>query len=103
MYGNIAHMKAKGHLANIVLEMISQMSKQVEAEKSKDGLLGNESSGTTDVAEIDTLVLIDRTSDWVSPLVTPLTYEALIDELLTIATGVVYVTKFALVCTARST
>jgi hypothetical protein len=31
---------------------------------------------------IDTMVLIDREVDLVSPLVTPLTYEGLIDELI---------------------
>jgi hypothetical protein len=39
--------------------------------------------------EIDMLVMMDRSTDWVSALVTPLTYEGLIDELLGIENGYV--------------
>jgi len=37
------------------------------------------------------LLLLDRAADWVTPLVTPLTYEGLIDEVLGIANGAVTV------------
>ena len=43
------------------------------------------------VPQIDTLVLIDREVDLVSPLVTPLTYEGLIDELIGIRNGAIKV------------
>jgi vacuolar protein sorting-associated protein 33A len=39
--------------------------------------------------EIDTLVLLDRSVDTVTPLVTPLTYEGLINELIGITNGYV--------------
>jgi Sec1 family len=39
--------------------------------------------------EIDTLVLLDRSVDTVTPLVTPLTYEGLINELVGITNGYV--------------
>jgi hypothetical protein len=37
--------------------------------------------------DIDTLVVIDREVDLISPLVTPLTYEGLIDEIIGIENG----------------
>ncbi len=37
--------------------------------------------------EIDTLLLIDRDVDLVTPMVTPLTYEALIDDIIGIESG----------------
>ena len=40
---------------------------------------------------IDYLILIDRQVDLVSPLLTPLTYEGLIDEMFSIKSGVVRV------------
>ena len=42
--------------------------------------------------EIDTLVLLDRCVDTISPLVTPLTYEGLINELIGITNGYVKLT-----------
>ena len=41
-------------------------------------------------SEIDTCVILDRSVDYVSALVTPLTYEALIDEMLGIENGAIY-------------
>ena len=61
-----------------VLDMVKQMNAQVAEEKAKDdggdgrggsGDGANASRGGADVSEIDTLVLVDRTVDWISPLV----------------------------------
>eukprot|EP01035_Chromulina_nebulosa_P020897 gene20897-27087_t len=41
-------------------------------------------------SEINSLILIDREVDLVSPLITPLTYEGLIDELLGIENGRIF-------------
>jgi len=76
LYGNISHFKAKGHLANIVLDMIKQMNQQVAEKKAKGEEGGDGSSSTSDVSEIDTLVLIDRTVDWISPLVRSLSHNS---------------------------
>jgi hypothetical protein len=46
--------------------------------------------GVGEGQSIDALVLIDREVDLVSPLVTPLTYEGLIDEVLGIQNGHIY-------------
>jgi len=45
------------------------------------------------VSAIDTLVLIDREVDLVTPLVTPLTYEGLIDELIGVKSSIIKVPK----------
>ena len=37
--------------------------------------------------EIDTLILLDRGVDLVTPLVLPLTYEALVDHIMSIDSG----------------
>jgi vacuolar protein sorting-associated protein 33A len=46
-------------------------------------------------AEVDTLILLDRTVDLVTPLCTQLTYEGLIDEVLGISNGSVELTSLA--------
>ncbi|CAD2217417.1 vacuolar protein sorting-like protein [Angomonas deanei] len=54
------------------------MLKSMEAEMNSDFLLGNSSHEKND------LLIFDRTSDLVTPLLTQLTYEGLIDETYTI-------------------
>lgn len=56
-YGLIPHLKAKGSLSMNVLEMIMRMRRQVGQE------------ALSSVPEIDTLILIDRKVDLISPLV----------------------------------
>jgi hypothetical protein len=46
-------------------------------------------------AEVDTLILLDRAVDLVTPLCTQLTYEGLIDEVLGISNGSVELTTLA--------
>eukprot|EP00947_MAST-08B_sp_MAST-8B-sp1_P000483 g483.t1 len=55
------------------------------------GFLGEAAGGAGGLPEIDTVLLIDRKSDMVSPLVTPLTYEGLIDELVGIKYSYIHV------------
>lgn len=45
-----------------------------------------DASFTSQPSQIDSVVIIDRTVDLITPLITPLTYEALIDELF----GIIY-------------
>jgi vacuolar protein sorting-associated protein 33A len=52
--------------------------------------------GVGDVSSIDTLVMIDREVDLVTPLVTPLTYEGLIDELIGVKSSVIKVPRVIL-------
>lgn len=68
-YGLIPHIKVKGENAKNVYEMMLRMRKQVGSEIFNA------------VPEINTLILFDRKVDMLTPMVTQLTYEGLIDEL----------------------
>ena len=83
MFGTIANVKYKGHLAKIAYDLWTRLEKEDNST--------NDSGARAAEGEIDTVVLLDRSVDWVSPLVTPLTYEALIDEIIGINHGLVNV------------
>jgi len=53
----------------LVLQMMTRMQ-QEDADKSRPA------------PEIDSLILLDRRVDMVTPMVTPLTFEALVDEIM---------------------
>jgi hypothetical protein len=72
-YGVVPNVKAIGPSARDVSAMLCRA--RVEAAAA-------EAAAPRPAPLIDTLVLIDREVDLVSPLVTPLTYEGLIDELI---------------------
>ena len=83
MFGTISNVKCKGKLAKIAYDLWNRM------EKEEDSSTSSHTRGTE--GEIDTVLLIDRAVDWISPLVTPLTYEALVDEIVGINHGLVTV------------
>ncbi|EGG14795.1 Sec1-like family protein [Cavenderia fasciculata] len=66
--GRIPHIKGKGHYSKLVF----------------DSLLRSNQHLTTVSKEIDTLMLIDRQVDLITPLCTPLTFEGLIDDFFSI-------------------
>ncbi|KAL0480344.1 vacuolar protein sorting protein VPS33 [Acrasis kona] len=68
-YGLIPHIKVKGENARNVYDMVLRMRKQVGSEVFNAA------------PEINTLILIDRKVDLITPMVTQHTYEGLIDEL----------------------
>lgn len=69
MFGYIPNVKAKGTRSATVVEMIKRMRDE------------SASAISTPVApEIENLIIIDRDVDFVTPLLTQLTYEGLIDE-----------------------
>jgi len=70
--GVIPHVKTAGPTANIVIDMMLRMRRQ----------LGGDISVAT--PQVDTLVLLDRRLDLATALMTPLTYEGLIDEFIKI-------------------
>jgi hypothetical protein len=76
LYGVIPHIKGKGSCARIVTDMLYRMRRERDTEEPKS-------------PEIDTLILIDRQVDMVTPMCTQLTYEGLIDETFNIHTGYV--------------
>jgi len=78
VFGIIPHIKGKGICAKVVAEMLLRMRREMGAEEP-----------TQIVPEIDTLILIDRQADMVTPMCTQLTYEGLIDEVFGINNGLV--------------
>lgn len=75
-FGVIPDVKVKGKAAAQVADILSRMQR--------------EHSGTTSVAgapEIDTLILLDRQVDLITPMCSQLTYEGLLDEFLHINNG----------------
>ncbi|KAL4223148.1 Vacuolar protein sorting-associated protein 33A [Mactra antiquata] len=68
LYGIIPNIDGKGECAKHVVDMMLRMRRELE---------GNEPQITP---QIDNLVIIDRTVDLLTPLLTQLTYEGLIDE-----------------------
>eukprot|EP00048_Salpingoeca_helianthica_P023237 m.23195 g.23195 ORF g.23195 m.23195 type:complete len:593 (+) comp8436_c0_seq1:30-1808(+) len=75
IFGLIPRIVGKGELAKHVGDLLLRMSR--------------ESNAITAAPEIDTVVLIDRGIDLVTPCLTQLTYEGLTDELLGINTTMV--------------
>ena len=79
-YGLIPNVKYIGSNASHVCDMIMRMKKQVGSQVFSA------------VPEINTLILLDRNVDLVSPLLTQLTYEGLIDEILGGITNTLFTT-----------
>ncbi|KAG7634450.1 Sec1-like protein [Arabidopsis suecica] len=79
-FGVISKMRAKGKASVRVADILNRM--QVE-----------EPVNSNDVGrpEVDTLILLDREVDMVTPMCSQLTYEGLIDEILHISNGAVEV------------
>lgn len=71
IYGPIKRTSGKGNAAQQVMKLLNKL----DNEPHSNSLVKNSS------VQIDQLILIDRGIDLLSPLVTQLTYEGLIDEL----------------------
>lgn len=69
LYGIIPNIYGKGKCAKIISDMILHMRKEIPS---------NQEPQIT--PKIDNLILIDRTVDNLTPMMTQLTYEGLIDE-----------------------
>mmetsp|Transcript_29628 Transcript_29628/g.52023 ORF Transcript_29628/g.52023 Transcript_29628/m.52023 type:complete len:615 (-) Transcript_29628:65-1909(-) len=70
-FGVIPVLKAKGEHSCSIVRMIKRMQKEANPDLYLPG-----------VPEIDECVLIDRTTDMVTPMLTQMTYEGIIDELI---------------------
>eukprot|EP01094_Clydonella_sp_ATCC50884_P027895 TRINITY_DN8212_c0_g1_i1.p1 TRINITY_DN8212_c0_g1~~TRINITY_DN8212_c0_g1_i1.p1 ORF type:complete len:596 (+),score=194.45 TRINITY_DN8212_c0_g1_i1:119-1906(+) len=68
IFGIIPVIRGKGHCASAVKDMMLRMRREMALEDN------------TVVPEIDSLFLIDRMTDLITPVLTQLTYEGLIDE-----------------------
>nr|XP_043614949.1 vacuolar protein-sorting-associated protein 33 homolog isoform X2 [Erigeron canadensis] len=78
LYGLIPNVRAKGKASVRVANMLNRMQDE-EPVNSTD----------TDVPEINTLIILDRECDMVTPMLSQLTYEGLLDEFLHINNGAV--------------
>nr|GEW36837.1 vacuolar protein-sorting-associated protein 33 homolog isoform X1 [Tanacetum cinerariifolium] len=77
-YGLIPNVRAKGKASVRVADMLNRMQDE-EPVNSTD----------TDVPEINTVIIIDRELDMITPMCCQLTYEGLLDEFLHINNGAV--------------
>ncbi|XP_033216509.1 vacuolar protein sorting-associated protein 33A [Belonocnema kinseyi] len=75
LYGKIPKVTGRGPAANKVWELLQRLNRE-EEETKQNG---------TQTSVIEHLLLFDRSTDLLSPLVTQLTYEGLIDEIFGIS------------------
>lgn len=80
-HGYFPRIVGKGDHARRLADLLLRMRKELDAEESS-GLTGLSLRGLLPSAEIESLVVIDREVDFATPLLTQLTYEGLIDELV---------------------
>ena len=85
MFGVIPDVRGKGVCAKVVCDMLERMRREEEADPAG----GAEAGAPPMFAEIDSLVLLDRSVDLVTPLCTQLTYEGIIDEMFGVNSTVV--------------
>lgn len=81
IYGKIPLKYAKGAWSNMILEALSGKEKESKPEKQEE----------SQYSEIDALVMIDRSVDFYTPLMTQMTYEGVIDEFFGIKCGTIEV------------
>lgn len=95
-FGVIPHVKAKGPHAAMALQRFLGLKRRRLVRRAQ-GLPDGEGEGEEDgefraqVPEIDTLVILDRAVDLVTPLLTPLTYEGVVDEFIGVHNGAIKV------------
>lgn len=82
VFGMIPHVKYKGTMAKVIFQMMAHFRREQEVSGSPIAVLD---------PEIDTVVLIDRNVDLVTPMCSPMTYEGLLDEILGITHGFITV------------
>jgi len=81
-FGVVPNVKAIGPSARDVSQMMCRARVEEVSSDTATNPSGTSASSKRPEPLIDTMVLIDREVDLVSPLVTPLTYEGLVDELI---------------------
>ncbi len=80
LYGVFPNVLGKGRYARQVFELMARMRRDADDDADVGG--GGGVAGPQPV--FDTLLLLDRTVDLTTPVVTQLTYEGLVDEFFTI-------------------
>jgi len=81
-YGTIPHIYGKGHYAKQLCEMLRRMRNEAASDSSSGDGDGPVSTPDDLPPEIGNLLLIDREVDMVTPMLTQLSFEGAIDELL---------------------
>jgi len=84
--GVIPNVKGKGANAKIVYEMMKRLRKEWMDTAYEEDLVEEN-------PQIETIILIDRDVDMLTPMCTQLTYEGLIDEMLGIRNSFVEIKK----------
>jgi vacuolar protein sorting-associated protein 33A len=90
-HGTIPHVKGIGQWASDVARILSKMRREAGLDcpapiDSGNGGIGVQSSSSS-VGGIDTLILLDRSIDMISPMCGQLTYEGLLDEVFGLSCG----------------
>ncbi|GMF13753.1 unnamed protein product [Phytophthora lilii] len=85
VYGKFGAIKYKGEMSMLVLNHLMEMN------AGGSGMMSGTASQATPTgtqrSRLDTLILLDRSVDFASVFSTPLTYEAVIDELMEVQDG----------------
>lgn len=79
IYGTIPLIRGKGEHAKQVTEFLDMLRGEIGDEEDEDA---------SRPPMIDELIIVDRATDMISPMLTPRTYEGLIDELYMFENGV---------------
>lgn len=92
IFGTIPFVKSKGAASRKVLQKLMHLRREEESNNSNShshshGMFNEKPNISSSLKSIDTLVVMDREVDLISPMVTPLTYEGLIDEIVEIQQG----------------
>ena len=107
-FGTIPHVKAKGPHAAMALQRFLGLKRRRlvrraqglpdddnddDDEEGENGDGGSSGAGghQQGAPDIDTLVILDRAVDLVTPLLTPLTYEGVVDEFIGVHNGAIKV------------
>ena len=96
VFGCIPNVKGIGNKAKGVIEKLVEFRNETTAlynddDDEQDVPPSSSSTTSPPPPSIDTLVVIDREVDFVTPLLTPLTYEGLIDQIIGIQSGYIKV------------
>jgi len=88
LYGLMPNVKGIGKCSKQVFEMMKRFRIENESRGASYGV-GGSGTDASYLPEIDNLILIDRNIDLVTPLLTQLTYEGILDELFGIKSSIV--------------
>lgn len=95
LYGFFPRLLGKGDRARLLIEMLFRLRREQMANNATEGGGGSSSNipSLGDLStQIDALIILDRTCDLITPMLTQLTFEGLIDEMIGIRSCMFYLT-----------